>query len=138
MKIITKFALKSHTVNYDKLIEVLEILENRGLIDADHVSAYLLDLFNPVLPLPPTSLIRMDAAIESYDLLTDRVNFTYLESIEMWFKTQEDADLYVSGRPRCSLDYAYAESEEYKYSGAHTFKANGICTREEWLNGNVE
>ena len=132
MNNLLKFVLKNNPIPEDNLIAVLDSIKG---VDLVHVVSVLVGI-DPVVPYIPSkaSIDGKEATFVSYDLLFNRVEYTYRYLAKKWFKTQEAADVYSSGGNNYGYDYSYGEQPEYPFCGSREQDYNSSVDLQTWLN----
>lgn len=136
MNNLLKFVLKNNPIPEDNLIAVLNAIkeEDRG-VDLVHIVSVLIGI-EPVMPYIPSKAFidGKEATFVSYDLLRNRVGYTYHDLAKKWFKSQEAADVYSSGDNNYGYDYSYGEKPEYPFCGSREQDYTSSVDIQTWLN----
>lgn len=133
MNNLLKFVLKNNPIPEDNLIAVLDSIKG---VDFVHVVSVLIGI-EPVMPYIPSKAFidGKEATFVSYDLLCNRVEYTYHSLAKKWFKTQEAADVYSSGGNHYGYDYSYDEKQpEYSFCGSREQEYTSSVELQTWLN----
>ena len=141
MNKLFEYALKTKAVEHERLINILEELSKKGVVDIEHILEYILGFKNIPEDVNLNSYHRGDknslAYFKKYDILNNLVTYTYLDKNEIWFRTQEEADAYTHGtRKWPEGDYKYSKRDGYEFSGEQYYESDSTCTLEEWEEWN--
>lgn len=82
--------------------------------------------------IPATSDVDKDATLVRYNLLADRVEYTYTHIDTRYFKTQAEADAWSTGKS--SYSGAYRQDDEYSIKATKDIQSSSYCSLYHWLN----
>lgn len=82
--------------------------------------------------IPTTSNVAKDATFVSYNLLEDRVEYTYTRTETRYFKDQLDADLWANGQSGYSG--TYSQDEVFSLAATRERQDSSNCSLHCWLN----
>ena len=141
MNILAKYALENNGVKVDKLINLLECLEERMRPDINFLVAYLVGMTDvDNIKFPDLAIVgesKRKGIFVKYNLLEDEVEYLYDTTNRLWFRSAEDAAVYADGKNYHGLDYAYIEKDDFTYPAERTYQVTGTCPRTEWLAGAI-
>lgn len=69
----------------------------------------------------------------STDYLNDSIRYAYMTSDVYYFKTEEDAKVYVETGKRQG-DYSWSKKEEYPFTGKRVYETSSTMSYKNWLS----
>ena len=143
MNAIENYALLHGEINKQNLVFILDALQECDYkFDVNNILAILLGLVDPVsvknqIPEFSMQMGGKKCTFKNYDLLRNRVEFTYDDVAVRWFKSQEDVNKFESGESYYNLDYKYSEKDNFTFKGTRHVVLENSCPLYDWMQDSV-
>lgn len=82
--------------------------------------------------IPTTSNLSKNATLVKYNLLDDKVDYTYVRVETRYFKTQAEANAWST--KESSYSGAYRQDDEYSIEATREIQDSSNCSLYRWLN----